>query len=113
MGKSQLLSHGMFGFGFKHTKLGISSFQKCVSFIVLVSLILGLSVIFTEWNTFIIWSEKSEMSGQQKPPSLSFIEVSGEKTEMVNLFQPRNNCTVTFTLLPHDEVLNEILYFPV
>lgn len=29
MGKNQLLSHGMFGFGFKHTKLGISSFQKC------------------------------------------------------------------------------------
>lgn len=53
------------------------------------------------------------MSGQQKPPSLSFIEVSGEKTEMVNLFQPRNNCTATFILLPQDEVLNEILYFAV
>lgn len=42
MGKSQLLSNGMFGFGLKYTKLGISSLQKFESFIVLVSLILGL-----------------------------------------------------------------------
>lgn len=41
------------------------------------------------------------------------LKCQGEKTEKVNLFQPRNNCTATFTLLPQDEVLNEILYFGV
>lgn len=61
-------SNDMFGFGLKYTKLGISSLLKFVSFIVLVSLVLGLLVIFTECNIFIIWSEelvkKNDMSCQ-------------------------------------------------
>lgn len=43
-----MLSYEMFGFGLKYTKLGISNLLKYVSFIGLVSLILGLSDIFTE-----------------------------------------------------------------
>ena len=45
-----MLSYEMFGFGLKYTKLGISNLLKYVSFIGLVSLILGLSDIFTEYN---------------------------------------------------------------
>lgn len=52
------MSNELSGFGLKYTKLGISRPLKFVSFIVLVLLILALSVIFSECNIFIIWSEE-------------------------------------------------------
>ena len=41
------------GFGLKCVELGISSFKKCVSFVALVSLVAGPSVVFTGLYTFI------------------------------------------------------------
>lgn len=58
MEKSQIMCNKVLGFGVKNTKLGISSLLKFVSFIVLVLAILGFSVLFSECEIFVIWSEE-------------------------------------------------------
>lgn len=62
-----MLSNGLFGFGLKYTKLGISSLPKSVSFIVSVSV--PHSGTFSNFYSVTYSSygvKKNEMSSQQK-----------------------------------------------